>query len=100
LVKKEAALCFSTGYQTNLGVVATVTDRNDYLILDEYDHASIIEGSRLSFSKILKFAHNDMESLEAKLKVCDPDRVKLIIVDVSFRWRTILLSSRNIRTCR
>lgn len=84
LVKKEAALCFSTGYQTNLGVVSTVTDRNDYLILDEYDHASIIEGSRLSFSKILKFAHNDMESLEAKLKICDPDRVKLIIVDGIF----------------
>jgi 8-amino-7-oxononanoate synthase len=84
LVKKEAALCFSTGYQTNLGVVSTVTDRNDYLILDEYDHASIIEGSRLSFSKILKFVHNDMESLEAKLKICDPDRVKLIIVDGIF----------------
>ena len=84
LVKKEAALCFSTGYQTNLGVVSTVTDRNDYLILDEYDHASIIEGSRLSFSKILKFVHNDMESLETKLKICDPDRVKLIIVDGIF----------------
>jgi 8-amino-7-oxononanoate synthase len=84
LVKKEAALCYSTGYQTNLGVVSTLTDRNDYLILDEYDHASIIEGSRLSFSKILKFAHNDMDSLEAKLKVCDPDRVKLIIVDGIF----------------
>jgi 8-amino-7-oxononanoate synthase len=84
LVKKEAALCFSTGFQTNLGVVATVTDRNDYLILDEYDHASIFEGSRLSFSKVLKFAHNDMDSLEAKLKVCDPDRVKLIIVDGIF----------------
>jgi 8-amino-7-oxononanoate synthase len=84
LVNKEAALCFSTGYQTNLGVVSTLTDRNDYLILDEYDHASIIEGSRLSFSKILKFAHNDMESLEAKLKVCNPERVKLIIVDGIF----------------
>jgi 8-amino-7-oxononanoate synthase len=84
LVKKEAALCFSTGFQTNLGVVSTITDRNDYLILDEYDHASIFEGSRLSFSKVLKFAHNDMESLEAKLKVCAPDRVKLIIVDGIF----------------
>ncbi len=84
LVRKEAALCYSTGYQTNLGVVSTLTDRNDYLILDEYDHASILEGSRLSFSKILKFAHNDMDSLEAKLKVCDPDRVKLIIVDGIF----------------
>lgn len=84
LVKKEAALCFSTGFQTNLGVVSTITDRNDYLLLDEYDHASIFEGSRLSFSKVLKFAHNDMSSLEAKLKVCAPDRVKLIIVDGIF----------------
>lgn len=84
LVGKEEALCYSTGYQTNLGVVSTLTDRNDYLILDEFDHASILEGSRLSFSKILKFAHNDMESLESKLKVCDPDRVKLIIVDGIF----------------
>lgn len=84
LVGKEAALCFSTGYQTNLGVVSTLTDRNDYLILDELDHASIIEGSRLSFSKILKFAHNDMGSLESKLKICNQDRVKLIIVDGIF----------------
>jgi 8-amino-7-oxononanoate synthase len=84
LVRKEAALCFSTGYQTNLGAVSTLTDRNDYLILDEFDHASILEGSRLSFSKILKFAHNNMESLESKLKVCDPDRVKLIIIDGIF----------------
>jgi 8-amino-7-oxononanoate synthase len=84
LVKKKAALCFSTGFQTNLGVVSTITGRNDYLLLDEYDHASIFEGSRLSFSKVLKFAHNDMNSLEAKLKVCAPDRVKLIIVDGIF----------------
>jgi 8-amino-7-oxononanoate synthase len=84
LAKKEAALCYSTGYQTNLGVVSTLTDRNDYIILDELDHASIIEGSRLSFSKILKFAHNDMNSLESKLKICDPERVKLIIVDGIF----------------
>jgi len=84
LAKKEEALCYSTGYQTNLGVVSTLTDRNDYLILDEFDHASILEGSRLSFSKILKFAHNNMESLESKLKICDPDRVKLIIVDGIF----------------
>jgi 8-amino-7-oxononanoate synthase len=84
LVKKEEALCYSTGYQTNLGVVSTLTDRNDYILLDTFDHASILEGSRLSFSKILKFAHNDMESLEAKLKTCDPERVKLIIVDGIF----------------
>jgi 8-amino-7-oxononanoate synthase len=83
-VKKDAAICYSTGFQVNLGVVSALTDRNDYLILDELDHASIIEGSRLSFSKVLKFAHNDMSSLEAKLKVCDPERVKLIVVDGIF----------------
>ena len=58
--------------------------RNDYLLLDELDHASIIEGSRLSFSKVLKFAHNDMDALECKLKVCDKDRIKLIVVDGIF----------------
>jgi 8-amino-7-oxononanoate synthase len=84
LVKKDAAICYSTGFQVNLGVVSALTDRNDYLILDELDHASIIEGSRLSFSKVLKFAHNDMDSLEAKLKICDRDRVKLIVVDGIF----------------
>jgi 8-amino-7-oxononanoate synthase len=84
LVNKDAAICYSTGFQVNLGVVSALTDRNDYLILDELDHASIIEGSRLSFSKVLKFAHNDMESLESKLKLCDPDRVKLIVVDGIF----------------
>jgi 8-amino-7-oxononanoate synthase len=83
-VKKDAAICYSTGFQVNLGVVSALTDRNDYLLLDELDHASIIEGSRLSFSKVLKFAHNDMSSLEAKLKVCDPERVKLIVVDGIF----------------
>ena len=83
-VKKDAAICYSTGFQVNLGVVSALTDRNDYLLLDELDHASIIEGSRLSFSKVLKFAHNDMDSLESKLKVCDPERVKLIVVDGIF----------------
>jgi 8-amino-7-oxononanoate synthase len=84
LVNKDAALCYSTGFQVNLGVVSLLAGRHDYLILDELDHASIIEGSRLSFSKVLKFAHNDMKSLEAKLKLCNKDRVKLIVVDGIF----------------
>ncbi len=83
-VNKDAALCFSTGFQVNLGVVSVLANRNDYLFLDELDHASIIEGSRLSFSKVLKFAHNDMDALECKLKLCEPDRVKLIVVDGIF----------------
>ena len=84
LVNKDGALCYSTGFQVNLGVVSLLAGRNDYLLLDELDHASIIEGSRLSFSKVLKFAHNDMDALECKLKLCDNDRIKLIVVDGIF----------------
>jgi 8-amino-7-oxononanoate synthase len=84
LVGKDAAICYSTGFQVNVGVVSALCGRNDYLLLDDLDHASIIEGSRLSFSKVLKFAHNDMASLEAKLKLCEPDRIKLIVVDGIF----------------
>lgn len=81
---KEGALCFSTGFQVNLGVVSVLTGRNDHVLLDELDHASIIEGSRLSFSRVLKFAHNDMKSLESKLKHCTQDSIKLIVVDGIF----------------
>lgn len=84
LVGKEGALCYSTGFQVNLGVVSVLTGRRDYLILDELDHASIIEGSRLSFSKVLKFAHNDMKALETKLAKCAHDSIKLIVVDGIF----------------
>jgi 8-amino-7-oxononanoate synthase len=84
LVKKDGALCYSTGFQVNLGIVSILAGRNDYLLLDELDHASIIEGSRLSFSKVLKYAHNDMDALESKLKLCEPDRIKLIVVDGVF----------------
>lgn len=84
LMHKDGAICYSTGFQVNLGVVSALTGRNDYLLLDELDHASIIEGSRLSFSKILKFQHNDMKSLEAKLRLCEPDKIKLIVVDGIF----------------
>ncbi len=84
LVNKEAALCYSTGFQVNQGVISCVTGRNDYVLLDELDHASIIDGSRLSFAKVLKFAHNDMKDLERKLKHCDPNRIKLIVVDGIF----------------
>ncbi|MBE0677519.1 MAG: pyridoxal phosphate-dependent aminotransferase family protein [Bacteroidales bacterium] len=84
LVGKEGALCYSTGFQVNLGVVSVLTGRRDYLLLDELDHASIIEGSRLSFSKVLKYGHNDMRSLENKLKQCAPESLKLIVADGIF----------------
>jgi 8-amino-7-oxononanoate synthase len=84
LVGKDGALCYSTGFQVNLGVVSALTGRRDHILLDELDHASIIEGSRLSFSKVLKFAHNDMAALEAKLKRCSHESIKLIVVDGIF----------------
>lgn len=83
-VGKEATVLFSTGYQVNLGVLSCITGRNDYLILDEYDHACIIDGSRLSFSKVIKYAHNDMEDLARKLSILPEEAVKIIAVDGIF----------------
>jgi len=83
-VGKESSLVYSTGFQVNVGVVSALTGRSDTIILDDADHASIIEGSRLSFSKILKYKHNDMGSLEQKLRQCCNNNVKLIVVDGIF----------------
>src|ERR1700710_3265207 len=83
-VGKEASVLFSTGFQVNLGVLSCITGRNDYLILDEYDHASLIDGSRLSFSKVIKYAHNDMADLRRKLSILPEEAVKLIAVDGIF----------------
>ena len=83
-VGKEDAIVYSTGFGTNLGVVSTLTGREDYVICDEQDHASIVEGRRLSFSQPLKYKHNDMESLENVLKKCKPESVKLIVTDSVF----------------
>ena len=83
-VGKEAAVLFSTGFQVNLGVLSCITGRNDYLILDEYDHASLIDGSRLSFSRVIKYAHNDMADLQRKLSILPEDSVKVIAVDGIF----------------
>ena len=81
---KDAALVFSTGFQVNIGVIPALAGRNDYLILDDLDHASIIEGSRLSFARTIKFRHNDMQSLEKTLQHCELEAVKLIVVDGVF----------------
>lgn len=81
---KESALIFSTGFQVNLGVVSSLTGRNDYLILDEYDHASIYDGTRLSFSRVIKYAHNDMADLARRLSVLPEESVKIIVVDGIF----------------
>ncbi|OGP76526.1 MAG: 8-amino-7-oxononanoate synthase [Deltaproteobacteria bacterium RBG_16_49_23] len=81
--RKEAALVFATGYQTNLGAISALVGRNDVAIIDKYDHASIIDGCRLSFGKVKKFRHNDMKDLERVLEGAK-DKGKLIIVDGVF----------------
>lgn len=78
---KEECLVFSTGFFANLGTVGCLTGRNDYIIYDELAHASIVEGIKVSLSTRYKFRHNDMQSLERQLKRCEPDAVKLIVVD-------------------
>ena len=83
-IGKEDVMIYSTGFEVNLGVVSTLTGREDYILWDEQDHASIIEGRRLSFSQSLKYKHNNMESLEKQLQKCDPDKVKLIVSDSVF----------------
>ncbi|MCE2788918.1 MAG: aminotransferase class I/II-fold pyridoxal phosphate-dependent enzyme [Saprospiraceae bacterium] len=83
-VGKEGALVFSTGYQVNLGVISSIPGRHDYLILDDLDHACIIDGARLSFAKVMKYSHNDMDSLEKALSRCESDKIKLIAIDGVF----------------
>ena len=81
--RKEAALVFATGYQTNLGAIPALVGRNEVAIIDKYDHASIIDGCRLSFGQVKKYRHNDMTDLERLLEGTK-DKDKLIIVDGVF----------------
>lgn len=83
-VGKEAALIFSTGFQVNQGVISGIAGRNDYIFLDEYNHASIIDGSRLSFARTFKYKHNDMGDLEDGLKKIPAHALKLIVTDGIF----------------
>ncbi len=78
--RKDAALTFSTGYQTNLGIISSLAGKDDVVVIDKLDHASIIDACRLSFAEVKKFKHNDMESLEYVLKECG-DKGKLVVVD-------------------
>ena len=83
-VGKEDVMVYSTGFQVNLGVVSCVTGREDYVLCDELDHASIVEGRRLSFSTPRKYRHNDMRSLERELSRCHSGAIKLIVTDGVF----------------
>ena len=78
--RKDAALTFSTGYMTNLGIISSLAGKDDVVVIDKLDHASIIDACRLSFADVKKFKHNDMNSLEFVLQECG-DRGKLVVVD-------------------
>ena len=83
-VGKDETLCFSTGFTVNSGVIPALLGPHDYVICDDRDHASIVDGRRLSMAKQLRYKHNDMEDLERKLQKCEANSVKLIIVDGVF----------------
>jgi len=81
---REAALTFSTGYQTNLGIISTIAGKGDYILIDRMVHASIIDACRMSFATVHKYRHNDMKDLERLLASLDPGTGKLIVVDGVF----------------
>lgn len=81
---KDEALCFSTGFSVNAGVLAMVVGRGDYIICDDRDHASIVDGRRLSFATQLHYKHNDMQDLERVLQKLPKEAIKLIVVDGVF----------------
>jgi len=83
-IHKDDTLCFSTGFSVNQGVLAQVVGKGDYVICDDRDHASIVDGRRLSFARQLHYKHNDMEDLERVLKGLPQDSIKLIVVDGVF----------------
>ena len=83
-VNKDEAMCFSTGFSVNQGVIPALLSKDDFIICDDRDHASIVDGRRLSFAKQLRFKHNDMEDLERVLQKLPEEAVKLIVVDGVF----------------
>ena len=83
-VGKESALVFSTGYQTNLGIMSALLGRNDVVVLDKWDHASIVDGTRLGMAEVKRFKHNDMDHLKKVLDQIPKDKGILIVVDGVF----------------
>ncbi|MEO0122824.1 MAG: pyridoxal phosphate-dependent aminotransferase family protein [candidate division WOR-3 bacterium] len=82
--EKDDGIVFSTGFQTNLGIISAIAGKDDVIIIDRQDHASIIDGCRLSFAEVKKFKHNDMNDLERILKSIPHNKGKLIVVDGVF----------------
>src|SRR5690554_2042668 len=83
-LNKEAVMTFSTGFQSNLGIISAICGRNDVIVGDKENHASIYDACRLSYAKLLRYEHNDMEDLEAILKSIEPSKGILIVTDGIF----------------
>ncbi len=83
-LRKEAAVTFSTGFQTNLGIISAIVGSHDYVIMDRENHASLYDGCRLSYGKMLRYAHNDMAELEARLQKVPEESGALIVTDGVF----------------
>ena len=83
-LRKEAVVTFSTGFQSNLGIISAIVGRGDYVIMDRANHASLYDGCRLSFGKMLRFRHNDMDDLEQKLRSVTESAGCLIVTDGVF----------------
>ncbi|HLP48895.1 MAG TPA: pyridoxal phosphate-dependent aminotransferase family protein [Candidatus Kapabacteria bacterium] len=81
---KEEAQTFSTGFQTNLGTISAIAGRNDVIVLDRMVHASIMDAVRLSYAHVVKYKHNDMADLEAKIKTISKEKGIIIVVDGVF----------------
>ena len=83
-LRKQAVVTFSTGFQTNLGIISALVGMHDYVIMDRENHASLYDGCKLSYGKMLRFMHNDMEDLEKKLQKVPEDAGCLIVTDGVF----------------
>jgi 8-amino-7-oxononanoate synthase len=93
---KEEVITFSTGFQVNLGVISTVAGKNDYILCDRENHASIFDGCRQSFATLRKYRHNDMEDLESKLQSIPDDAGRLIVTDGVFSMKGDLVDLPNV----
>jgi 8-amino-7-oxononanoate synthase len=95
-LNKEDCIVFSTGYQTNLGVISSLAKRGDVVIVDKLDHASIIDGCQMSLGRVVRFLHNDMDDLERILKNLGPACGKLIVVDGIFSMEGDIIDLPNV----
>jgi len=97
----EAAIAYSSGYMANLATVSALVGRNEVVICDKYNHASIVDGCLLSCAKFMRFRHNDMADLERRLKQADPNTGRLVVVDAVFSMDGDIINLPEVsRLCR